>query len=224
MAMTMRNSIFCLLPAPFWFLAWLTLWPWRWKLYVPLKRWLTVTRLRGVIFQKVQLFITQVYLLEFLLSVQWDVCCDVDYCLSRYWSRWGQWWPTGWGTVEWVGAKHSVYTTVVLTTISGWWWIISASKRGHLRVYLRTNYCGSLNSCQDISELRTRLKSWGNNLIGQVTTVFTFQIHIISVDKGNLQLNTETGEYSEMWPSACNWRISATSLFFKRFPLFESCS
>jgi hypothetical protein len=40
-----------------WFLAWLILRPWRWRLYVPLKHRLTFNRLHGVISQKIVLSI-----------------------------------------------------------------------------------------------------------------------------------------------------------------------
>jgi hypothetical protein len=35
----------------------LTLWPWRWRAHIPLKCWLTVTRLHGIILQKTELYI-----------------------------------------------------------------------------------------------------------------------------------------------------------------------
>jgi hypothetical protein len=43
---------------PGWFLAQLIFRPWRWRRYVPPKRWLTLNGLNGVIFQKMVLFKT----------------------------------------------------------------------------------------------------------------------------------------------------------------------
>jgi hypothetical protein len=42
----------CLLHASCWFLSWLTFWPWRWRQYIPLKRWWTYTRVHGITSQK----------------------------------------------------------------------------------------------------------------------------------------------------------------------------
>jgi hypothetical protein len=39
---------FCLLPACYWFLAWLTLQPWRWRQYIPLKCQWTYTKLHSI--------------------------------------------------------------------------------------------------------------------------------------------------------------------------------
>jgi hypothetical protein len=39
-----------------WFLAWLNLWPWRWRRHVPPKRQLTFHGLHGVISRKIELF------------------------------------------------------------------------------------------------------------------------------------------------------------------------
>jgi hypothetical protein len=38
----------CLLPASYWFLAWLTLWPWIWNLYMLLRRWWTSVGLHSI--------------------------------------------------------------------------------------------------------------------------------------------------------------------------------
>jgi hypothetical protein len=42
--------------APYWFLAWLFIWSWRWRLHVAPKRSLTFNGLHGVISQKIELF------------------------------------------------------------------------------------------------------------------------------------------------------------------------
>jgi hypothetical protein len=46
------SSEFCLLPSSCQFLAWLPHWPSRCRQYIPLKHWLTFTRLNGVKSQK----------------------------------------------------------------------------------------------------------------------------------------------------------------------------
>jgi hypothetical protein len=43
-------------PSSSWLLAWLILWPWRWRRHVPPKHLLTFSRLHGVISQKIELF------------------------------------------------------------------------------------------------------------------------------------------------------------------------
>jgi hypothetical protein len=110
-----------------------------------------------------------------------SVCFQVyvDLCLARYWSKLEQWWPTGWGTVERVGAKYSLYITVEHTTTSGWYWTKRTSKREHLRVNSKIICCGSLNSCQDILELRIRQRSSEISLTGLATILLTFQIYTI---------------------------------------------
>jgi hypothetical protein len=52
---SMFRAELCLLLDSCWFLAWLTLQPWRWRRYVPLKHWLTFTGLYDVISQKTAL-------------------------------------------------------------------------------------------------------------------------------------------------------------------------
>jgi hypothetical protein len=52
-----RQAGFCLLPASCWFLAWITLQPWRRKRHVRPKRRSTFNVLHGVISQKTELFI-----------------------------------------------------------------------------------------------------------------------------------------------------------------------
>jgi hypothetical protein len=44
-----------LLPVSWWFLAWLILWPWRWRRHFPPKRQLTFNGLHGIISQKISL-------------------------------------------------------------------------------------------------------------------------------------------------------------------------
>jgi hypothetical protein len=51
------HSSVSLMPDSCWFLIWLTLQPWSWRRYVPLKCQLTFTRLQGVISHKTELFI-----------------------------------------------------------------------------------------------------------------------------------------------------------------------
>jgi hypothetical protein len=48
-AWSRKSAELSLMPASYWFLAWLTLQPWRRKRYIPLRRQLTFTRLHGVI-------------------------------------------------------------------------------------------------------------------------------------------------------------------------------
>jgi hypothetical protein len=50
--------LLCLLPASCWFLTWLTLRPWRWRQYVPPKRWLTFIGLHGVISQEIRVVLS----------------------------------------------------------------------------------------------------------------------------------------------------------------------
>jgi hypothetical protein len=45
-----------ILLASVWFLAWLILWPWRWRQHVPLKHRVTFNKLHGIICQKTELF------------------------------------------------------------------------------------------------------------------------------------------------------------------------
>jgi hypothetical protein len=47
----------CLLSTSWWSIAWLTLWLWRWRSYVPLKHQLTFIRLNGIRLQKTELLI-----------------------------------------------------------------------------------------------------------------------------------------------------------------------
>jgi hypothetical protein len=54
-------GLLCLLPALWWFLTWLTLWPGRWRQYVLQKHQLTFTRPHGAVFHKIKLFF-QVYI------------------------------------------------------------------------------------------------------------------------------------------------------------------
>jgi hypothetical protein len=52
-----QSAELSLMPASYWYLAWLTLRPWRRKRYIPPRHQLTFTRLQGVISQKLKLFI-----------------------------------------------------------------------------------------------------------------------------------------------------------------------
>jgi hypothetical protein len=49
--------VLCLLPASYWFLAWIVPRPWRWRQYVTLKR-VNFSGLHSVIYQKMEPFIT----------------------------------------------------------------------------------------------------------------------------------------------------------------------
>jgi hypothetical protein len=54
--LSLDYAAICLLHATSWFLAWLTLWPWRWGRYVLPERQLTFTGLHNIISPKVELF------------------------------------------------------------------------------------------------------------------------------------------------------------------------
>jgi hypothetical protein len=69
----LQGSRVSLLPASWWFLAWLTLQPWRWRWYVPVKRWLTFTGLHNVIPQKMELSITTAVRTSNPNTVFWSV-------------------------------------------------------------------------------------------------------------------------------------------------------
>jgi hypothetical protein len=51
------NAQLCLMSASCWFLTWLTLQPWSWR-HLPPKWWLPFTLLQGIIYQKIELFVT----------------------------------------------------------------------------------------------------------------------------------------------------------------------
>jgi hypothetical protein len=60
-----RLSQTVLATASRWFLAWLIIRPWRWKLHVPPKLWLTFKWLHCVLSEKIELFETSMFLLRF---------------------------------------------------------------------------------------------------------------------------------------------------------------
>jgi hypothetical protein len=56
------STLFCLLPASCWFLAWVTLQPWKWRWNFAPKRRFVFNGLQGVTFQKIQML--RIYLLN----------------------------------------------------------------------------------------------------------------------------------------------------------------
>jgi hypothetical protein len=60
----------CFLSASYWFLAWHTLQPWRWRQRVLPKCWLTLNRLHGIISQKIELFCYYSYYSRELMNVR----------------------------------------------------------------------------------------------------------------------------------------------------------
>jgi hypothetical protein len=120
-----------------WFLAWLILWPWRWRQQVHPKCWLTFNRLLDIISQETELFLSIFqHLLVFLRTAEWF---HLEHATSRG-ARYIFSFQYPNIMIGWVRAKHQVIE--VLSSDSNSCYVVSLVRSHHLiLVFSNAMFC-----------------------------------------------------------------------------------